>query len=485
MSCFLRYARLVALSCLFAAAGPIGVQAEQIAQAQGDGRDRHAMVVRQFGGAYGDPQLQAYVTAVGERLVRETEMAGRPFTFTVLNSDMINAFAMSGGHVHVTRGMVALLDNEAQLAGVLAHEIAHVTAGHTEGRSSSIFEGIGRLGLGLVGTAASVVDVPLVSDMLVLGAAGMLRSYSRDQEYEADRRGIRYMARAGFAPEEMAGLLAKLNAEQALSAKLQGRGNPAEQYSFLSTHPSTADRQRRAERQSAERGGGRAKPRRGTADYLRAVDGLYVDGDPESGFVKGGRFVHPGLRFAFQVPQGFTIVNQPTAILALGPDRSALRFDIAKRPHGASMPDYIQELWGRKVPLDAIQSFDVGGLEAATCLAQIETRQATFYLRLVALPYGSQYVARFLFLAPAETMQRMDQAFLRTAASYRRLSAEAAARERPLRLRIAEVKAGETVEGFARRMPYPSHQTERFRVLNGLAPGASLAPGRLVKYVRD
>lgn len=463
------------------AAAPAPVQTAQLFDAAAMARDEHPKIVAQFGGEYHDPAVRDYVRALGDDLVNHTELAGQKFTFTVLNSDIVNAFALPGGYVYVTRGLMALADNEAELAGVLSHEIGHVVARHGEKRMTNTL--LAQIGIGLLGAA---IDSAALNNLLQVGALAVLSGYSREQEFEADTLGVRYLARAGYDPEAMAGFLGKLKSESDLQAAIAGREpGSADQFNIMATHPRTADRVNRAIELARTSVRIPARPRLGVDDYMHAIDGLYYNGDPENGIVKGRQFSHPKLRFAFDVPPGFSIINSAEQVIAAAGDNTQIVFDLAERPRGASMPQYVGDVWGQKLSLGKVESIVVNGLDAATGAARLDTNQGARDVRLVAMDFGDARVARFLFVTPPERTEPQSVELRRTTYSFRKLSPAEAEAIRPLRLRATRVRQGETVEGYARRMPFESHQVDRFQVLNGLQPGQPLRAGQWLKYVAD
>ena len=237
------------------------------------------------------------------------------FTFTLLDSEVPNAFALPGGYVYITRGLLALAETEAEMAGVLGHEIGHVTARHTAQRQT---QATGAGVLATLGTIAAAVLGGEVAGQLAqqatgVGAQAYLASYSRDQEFQADDLGVGYMTAAGYDPDAMATFLEKLAAESALDREIAGGdGDPAE--SWFATHPRTLDRVQRTadEAKASTNGGGRA----GREEYLARIDGLIYGEDPRQGLVRGRQFVHPDLGFAFEAPPGFGLQNTPQAVLA-------------------------------------------------------------------------------------------------------------------------------------------------------------------------
>lgn len=439
------------------------------------GREQHPKLVRQFGGEYQDAELQRYVRELGLALAGESELPELDWRFTVLDTPIVNAFALPGGYVYVSRGLVELADNEAELAGVLAHEIGHVTARHSAERyGGQILAGVAGLAAGILlgGEAARVTSA--------LGNVA-LSGYSRSQEFEADTLGVRYIAQAGYDPEAMAGFLETMQANSRLEATLRGNPEAAEQFSLLQTHPRTADRVREA----IAAAGARlvADPRLGREAYLQAIDGIVHGHGPEQGFVRGRNFQHPELRFAFEVPEGFRLFNGPTQVVAFGPEDSLILFDRAGKDVSLDVVDYLTRSWAPRLRLRQVERIAVDGLPAATGTAQVRTNKGRRDLRLVAIRFDADAMYRFLFVTPPAMTDRLNAPLRQTTYSFRKLGAEEAAALEPLRLRIHTVQPGETQESLAERMPFADFKLERFRVLNGLAPDDRLEPGQKVKLV--
>ncbi len=450
------------------------------------GAKMHPEVSKEFGGPIRDQALAAYVDRIGQSLARTSETPNQRFTFTVLESDIVNAFAVPGGYVYVTRALVALAANEAELAGVLAHEIGHITARHTAERYSRAV--MAQL---LVGVGAGVLGSGAAGDIMAVGAAAYLQGFSREQEYESDLLGVRYLMRAGYEPQAMSSFLAKLQAESRLRATLMGREGEADRFSIMSTHPRTADRVGRAldaaGAAQARRGPAAGRPRRvGADDYMRAIDGLSVDGDPVNGFIKGSRFVHPAGRFQFVGPPGYRLFSGgEQTVIGLGPGHAAFRVDWVTLRRPLRMTDFLLRVWARGARVEGAEAIDVNGMEAATGLIRSDSSHGPVELRLIAVRSGPGRVHRFIFLTPRRLAPRLSVGLRRATFSFRRLTPNQAARERPYRLRVSRAGPGATVARLAARMPYESHRLARFQVLNGLAPGARLAPGRWIKLVGE
>lgn len=440
------------------------------------GAQEHKKIVPQFGGAYADSALAAYVSSLGGLLAKTSETPDLKFTFTVLDSPIVNAFALPGGYVYVTRGLIALADDEAELASVLAHEIGHVTARHSAERyGQTMAANIARVGLGLLTGSRAVANA--------VGTIGALavRGYSRKQENEADQLGVRYLARAGYDPNAMASFLRKLQADSRLSASLAGKPGRADDFNIMQTHPRTADRIVAAARAAGVKAV--RQPMRARDIYLGKIDGLLYGDNPKQGLVRGRSFLHPTLRLAFEVPPGFRMVNGARRVAALGPDGAAIVFDQAGQAFNGSMAAYIARVWAKDIGLGQVEAITVNGMPAATGQARLRTRRGARDVRLVAYRYDAQTIYRMLFVTPPAKTQSLSRALRETTYSFRRLSAREAAAVTPLRLSVHTVKPGETPAKLAARMPFPDHRLERFLALNGLAPDARLRTGQKVKLV--
>jgi len=438
------------------------------------GYQEHQKILPQFGGAYADPALVGYVASIGNLLARTSETPGTKFTFTVLDTPIVNAFALPGGYVYVTRGLLALADNEAEVAGVLAHEIGHVTARHSAERyGQTMAANVLGLGLGLLLGRGPATD-------LYGAVAGVaLRSYSREQEYESDLLGVRYMARAGFDPGAMASFLSRLQAHSRFESELRGEPGKADRFDILQTHPRTADRIARAIQQAGARTV--ADPITARDLYLDKIDGLLYGDNPKQGFVRGRRFLHPELRFAFEVPPGYRLFNGAERVTARGPEGATIAFEKSKQAAPGAMTAYLTRVWAKGVALDEVEELTVNGMAAATGHAQGRASD----LRLVAIRYDRQTVYHMIFETPLRVAGTLSRGLRETTYSFRKLSAAEAAGFKPLRLRIYRSGARETAAQIAARMPFQDHRLRRFLVLNGLSRDQSFPTGYRLKIVTE
>lgn len=455
------------------------------------GREEHPKVLAQFGGAYEDPELQAFIERVGERVKNVTELKDQSFTFTVLDNDVVNAFALPGGYVYVTRGLLSLANNEAEVAGVLGHEIAHVVARHTAQRYDRTALGqIGAVGAQVLGglfggyfggEAGAQLGSQLGGQLGSLGAQAWVQGFSREQEFESDELGIRYLAEAGYDPIAMASFLQALQSNdefEASHAERQRQEIPG----WLRSHPRTPDRVTRAATQVSER-----MPSAQTVDrddFLQAIDGMIYGENPEQGFVRGRRFEHPGLGFAFEAPPGFSLKNTPAEVIGTDGRGRIMKFDLDPTVRSRDLRSYIQNEWVTKQRLDEVQRLDIAGRDAAVGFGQVEVngRPATAMFSAVRGDDGRVY--RFLFASAGRMSRDEVRAFEDTLRSFRTLSAREAGALRPRRLDIVTVQRGDTIDSLARQMEVDEDPRGLFVLLNGLDRGRTLQPGDKVKIVK-
>ena len=440
------------------------------------GRENHPKFVKAFGGEYGSPELKAYVASIGRFLVSTSELPNLEFTFTILNTPTVNAFAVPGGYIYLTRGLLALANDEAELAAVMAHEIAHVTARHgARSHGRNVLATIGMIGLNILGGGR-------YDEVARLGTTGVLRSYSREHEHEADKLAIRYLARAGYDPGAMGRFLARLRDSSRLDAKRRGASPDAvDRFNYLATHPAPIERIGRAERMA--RAAAVSDPITARDIYLSKIAGIVFGDDREQGFVRGRDFLHPVARFGFRVPPDFSLFNSPDAVAAFGSAGERILFDQERRGFYGAMTAYLRDAWGSGLRLTWLEALRVNGLEAATATARLQTRNGTFDARLVAYRTPDRSIYRLLFLTPPERTRALAAPIRRALRSFRVLTAAEAARLKPYRLRIVTVGDWDSVESLARRQPFADYRVERFAVLNGIGPGAGLRPGSRVKLV--
>jgi predicted Zn-dependent protease len=438
-----------------------------------NGSREHRKLVAMFGGEYKAPQAEKMLNDVVNRVALASDRPDQTYRVTVLNSPVVNAFALQSGNLYVTRGLLALANDTAEIAAVMAHEIAHVTASHATQRAE-----LERRSEIVSRVVSEVLDDPVAGAAVQVKSQFSLASFSRAQELEADEIGVRTIAKAGYDPYGAARFLASLGRQSAMRATLLGEKPGQQNMNFLSTHPSTPERVSRAlmaARQIAGPGIGESDRQK----YLSAIDGIAFGDDPSEGMVRGQRFVHPQLGFTFTAPNGFVLENSATAVVGVTPGGAqALRFDSVKLPAGSTLASYLKSGWIEGVATGDVEEITVNGLPAVTAQAQGE--EWTF--RMAAVQSGGA-TYRFIFATKAMTPE-IDRAMRQSVESFRLLTQEEAEAVRPLRIAVVTAKAGEGAEALASRMAsIGDRPAERFQVLNGLDRSAPVKAGGLYKIV--
>ncbi|MEM7045757.1 MAG: M48 family metalloprotease [Pseudomonadota bacterium] len=453
------------------------------------GKEQHPKILQQFGGEYDDPDLKAYVDEIGDRLKVVSELPDLDFTFTLLNSDVVNAFALPGGYVYISRGLMALAENEAEVAGVVAHEIGHVTARHSAQRYSRGVLAQGGVFAATIGAAILGGGnlAKTVQEIGGTGAQAYLAGYSREQEFQSDELGVRYLTRAGYDPIAMSTFLEKLGEQSALSRKLAGKEDgPDPSTSMFATHPRTPDRVRRAAENAAKTEA--AAGRVGRDEYLQRIDGMVYGDDPAQGFVRGRAFIHPELRFAFEAAEGFRLQNSPRAVVGQDQAGNGLRFDAAKM-QSSNLRDYMAREWAKELKiqsLNQISRLEVDGLPAVSAGTSGKTKDGkTVDVGLAAIQVEPGSVYRFLFISPGGASSAEARAAKDTVESFRVLSEAEAARYKPKRIKVVRAGAGDSTATFARQMDVDNLPEEQFEVLNGLDADEQPSSGELVKLISE
>jgi predicted Zn-dependent protease len=428
-------------------------------------------LVGTYGGVYENEKVELAVASVVGRLVAASDQPNRSFRVTILNSPAVNAFALPSGDLYVTRGLLALANDESELAAVIAHEIAHVTADHASLRQRQA------QAAALARRVSEVVADPAVKAGSREQAELSLAAFSQAQELEADRIGVKTLAAAGFDPfaaSRFLGSMARFAALPSLNAMT------AEKPGFLSSHPSTPARVEQARAVAREYGGpgvGIAK----RTPYVKSLDGLLYGDDPREGYVRGREFAHIELGIAFTVPEGYILKNTSTAVLATDGEHTAIRFDEVSVPADLGLADYLRSGWVKGLVDDSIRTDSVAGLDVAMASALVDGW--SFRIGVIR---GPRQVYRFIF-ASSQPASAYEDAFRRTIASFRLLTPSQKASMRPLRVRIAEVRPGDTPDTLAARMIGVDDALKRplFETLNGLGDGRALIPGDVVKIVTE
>lgn len=455
------------------------------------GADEHPKMVEQFGGAFTQDGWQAYVNEVGQKLAALSERPDLTWTFTVVNDTDVNAFALPGGYVYVTRGLLALASDEAELAGVLGHEIGHVTARHTAQRYSAT--AATNIGIQVLGVLSSAAGVGGIENIAAVGAELALKSYSRDQEMESDMLGVRYLTRAGYDPQAMVSFFEKLSAQQRIEGLKAGDANAADKNNLLATHPRTADRIEQAIKvsgQNAAASGSGSSPapiRRDATRYLAQVDGLVFGEDVDEGVVQGKAFIHPKMRFRFDVPDGFTIKNTPDLVQATDKNGNSIKFAQASAKDvrdAGGMGGYLTKAWSKDVAMKDVHAITVNGMDAQTASARASTNVGILDVQRIIIEQDATRYWRFQFVSKSADTQRLNVPYRLTTYSFRPLSRAEANAVQPKFIRVVKVGKGQTFQSLSASMAVDAYKSEWFEALNGIGPNDPLVAGTRVKVVK-
>ena len=445
---------------------------------------QHPQLVAEFGGAETGSRA-AYVQSVGRRVAAFSGIANpaAAYHFTALNSAVENAFAVPGGYVYITRQLMVLMDDESQLAFALGHEVGHIAANHAQQRESAASRNtiLGVLGAILGSVVGNSGFGNVISQGAQQAAAFSTLRFSRQQEYDADNLGIRYLAAAGYDPLGSAGVLSALTRSSALEARLQGRDS-RQTPEWASTHPLSANRAQQAQAM-AQRTGRAGTGLRNRDHFLAQLQGTFVDDDPAQGVIEGRTFTHPDLRIQFAVPAGYLMQNSTDAVSIKG---SAGQAQFSGGRYNGPIDQYIyrviQELTGgqMQVAVPPPQRTVINGIPAAFTTARANTSSGAVDVSVVAYQWDANSIYHFVTLTRGGAGVGP---FVPMIDSIRRISPNEAAAIRPKVIDIVAVRAGDTVNSLANRMAYRDFKLERFLSLNGLVPGSRLVPGQKVKVV--
>ena len=475
-SIFLLAASAVALTPVAADAQVRNLNPREVADAQ----RQHPELVKEYGGAEVGARA-AYVEGVGRRVAAYSGVAnpGQAYRFTTLNSAVENAFAVPGGYIYITRQLMALMDDEAELAFVLGHETGHIAANHAQARRSAAQRNsiLGVLGA-IIGSS---IGGNAFGNMLAQSAQLRTLSFSRDQEYQADTLGTRYVVAAGYDPLGGANILASLGRADALQLRIQGKGNRSLP-EWASTHPNSENRVQR-ERQLAIQSGRAGKGLRNRDAFLAQIEGLTVDDDPAQGVIEGRSFSHPDLRLQFVVPTGYLMQNSTSAVTIEG---SAGKAQFSGGGYSGSLETYLDrvlyQLTGgrQQVAMAQPQQVNINGLPALVSIGRANTSSGAVDVSIMAYRWDRNTVYHFVMLTQAGSGVGP---FTSMVNSLRRLTPQEASSIRPRVIDVVTVGRGDTIQSLSQRMAYRDFQVDRFRSLNGLAANAALIPGQRVKVV--
>mgnify|MGYP000726736036 CR=1 FL=1 len=425
-------------------------------------------------GIYDDAALQAYVGRIGSALAAKSQRPHLPWRFSVLDSPVVNAFAVPGGSIYVTRGILAMMSSEAELAAVLGHELGHVNARHSMSQMSKAQ--LAQIGL-VVGSVVSK-EFAKYANLAGAGLQVLFLKYSRDNENQADALGVEYSRAGGYDPADMTVTFAALQRMGDLS------GGGSSLPGFLSTHPLTADRI--ANIRSMLKTEDASLVRRPEA-YLQTVQNIVYGEDPRQGYVENGVFYHPGLRFQFDVPSGWQLENMASQVTIIAPDQAAgviLRggettdtAEVFARKQAAEITNSGGRLLGEnRTTINGLACF-----EQAFSIAQESAEAVRMNLSCLK---KDDWVYAFQAISSTSGFSKYASGFKTVISSFRNLTDASKINRAPKRLALVKANGRETLQAIFKRTGLEQGFWAQFAVMNGLELNAVPPGGKLIKTVR-
>jgi len=430
--------------------------------------------IRREMGVYDDRALQEYVSGVGLRLAQQSERPNLPWHFTIVDAPAVNAFALPGGYIYITRGIMAFLDDEAQLACVLGHEIGHVTARHAAQQYSKATGAE----LGVLLGSIFVPEMRPFGGAAQSGLGVLMLKYSRDDELQADQLGVRYASRGGWDPAAMPRMLTTLGR---MDEAADNKGTP----NWLATHPAPENRVERIQGPVQQARSAESSFVSNRDDFVRRIDGLVYGDNPDQGVVRGNTFLHRKLRFAIDFPKGWDVNNGQTQVVAKEPGVNAfLVLQPVQRPAGRTIEDIallsmqragFKTLDGGRTTINGLDAF-VGNYQGTLRdLGRVRLRAAHIvHERDVYLTAG---------VAPIDLFDGVESAFSEALRSFRPMTRAEAEDVRPNRIGFYTARQGDTWQSIAERQGHGLAKATTLAIMNGHAVGDQPRTGERVKIV--
>lgn len=426
-------------------------------------------------GLYSDQRVQDYVNRIGQEMARNSHRPHLQWHFRVLDTEIVNAFALPGGYVYVTRGTLGHLNSEAELAMVIGHEIGHVTARHGAKAWSRQMLVLGGLVIGSLASEKFRDWAP----WLAVGAQLLFLKYSRDQERQSDDLGVEYAYRVGYDPQDFDDFFITLNKMKEES------GGGLSLPSFLSTHPVTANRitDVRAKGEAVIKTtppAGKLAVRRD--EYLQMVDGIVFGPNPRNGFVQQGLFLHPDLRFQFAVPNNWNIDNS-ARMVQMAPESGDAVLQLTLSPANTPRAAFDQFVSENDIEVLASESARVGGFDAFYGIGRVVGEETSYSVSIGTVrKQDSTY--NFIGIAETKNFSTYRGAFERTFTSFAELRDAKALAIQPQRISVSRINGRLTLRDFALRQKFPNERLDELSLINGVDRDEMLAPGRLVKMLK-
>lgn len=443
--------------------------------------DDYDSKVRSEYGVYPDAELQAYVQGIGQKLAAQSHRPHLKYHFTVLDSPEVNAFALPGGHVYITRGILAYINSEAELAAVLGHEIGHVTARHGVRQHSAA------TATGVVGAIlGAATGIQATQDLFSAFGNAMLSGYGRDHELESDRLGAEYLARTGYDPQAMIQVVGLLKNQEEFEKKRAAaeKRQPRIYHGVFASHPS-ADKRLQEVVAEADKFKTLSAPGIGREDYLKRLDKLAYGDSAREGIRYGRMFYHRDLDMALTFPEGWRVENSPHAIVSWAPQKEALVM-VKKSALPADSTTALDSFLKSQVKLSAQfhgKPIPDMKLSSVTGTDRLTGPFGARETRVSAVHYGPNAYLFFGATKEATAFARFDADFIATAASLRPLKPAEKSLAEGQHLRLVQARAGDTFASLTKTSPLTEYSELTLRLINNMFPDGEPRPGELIKII--
>lgn len=449
------------------------------------GEEAHKQILQQYR-VYNNKNLQNYVDFIGQKLAEKSSRPHLDYSFLVLDSEEVNAFALPGGYIYITRGLMAYIKSEAELAAILGHEIGHIAARHASKQESA--SQAANLGSKLAAILGALyvpgLDPNISSDLLGIGSDALLKGYGRDHELEADELGAEYMAKSGYDTQALMDVITTLKNQESFEyrlARLEGR-KPRIYHGLFASHPSNDKRLQEAIK-NADKFKTDDPVYKGDGTYMNLINGLSFGVDARKGLIVGSNFYHGPLGFAIRFPEGWHVDNKSNVTTARNKTDSAIiQISIMGADRRLSPKDYMVNRLGMK-GLRNGESLNIKGFPAHSGQVTVNSPYGRRLARVTVIYFGTRAVILSSATKDGGGIHRFDPVFIETAKSFRPMSRQERMLAGQKRIKIIRADENTTYKSLAANSPLMNLVEEQLRLLNNDYPLGEIEPGELIKIV--
>jgi predicted Zn-dependent protease len=445
-------------------------------------KEVHPMIMQQFGGPYENQELQTYVNEIGQRTAKASHRPELEYHFMVLDSEDINAFTTGGGYVYITRGIMNYLNNEAELAAVLGHEVGHITARHpVRQQSKGMLSNIGAAAVGIFTGSADLAGLANYA------GAALVSGYGRDQELEADRLGAEYLVKSGYKPEHMIDVVRLLKNQELfeIARAREEKRDPRVYHGVFASHPDNDQRLSEVVKAADKlKGGPTDNLDSGREKYMKVIEGLPMGPSRSQGVLKGNRFYHADLGMTVAFPSGWNVENQAQRVIAVSPQKdSVLQMQTQAPPPNTGPKEFLSRLLARSAASEA-EPIEINGLQGYTALVRTANTDFGVVPARYVVIYHNNLAYVFAGASKASTgTPKADVLFMSSVKTFRRLKQNEFALAEPYKIKTVRATETTRIADLAKNSPLPEYKEEQLRLLNDLYPNKEPQAGQLIKVV--